>query len=124
MGNYTARKAGKRWLEGAPAYILDVFDDKRTCDRYTVVFGREFAYHTLPDGKCEEGFGELSNTYMRFLGMSNAPSHPQGVSMWGELKAYDLSAYRYRNAHCRVRWLDLPEHIREHVRMRAEEDAK
>ena len=116
MNKYTPRRASlKRWLEGAPDYVLDCFDDKRTGDRYTVMF----------TGRLLEHYGEdktFANTYVQYLNMSGAPSHPQGVSMWGELKAYEAAAYRYHNHHRRIRWNDLPEHIKAHVRARAEED--
>ena len=59
---------------------------------------------------------------MPYLGMSDAPTHPQGFSQWGELRAHEAAAYRYREGKRRIRWLDLPEHIREHVKARAEEE--
>ena len=36
--------------------------------------------------------------------------------MWGDVKAYQ------RNTRQRIRWLDLPEHIRAHVIARATSD--
>ncbi len=103
MSTYTPRRAGKRWREGAPDYILDCFDDKTEGDRYTVMFTGKLLIRYARD------------VYVQYLGMSGAPEHPQGVSMWGEMKAHEAAAYRYRNGHRRVRWLDLPEHIRKHV---------
>jgi hypothetical protein len=58
-------------------------------------------------------------TGIRFGG---APTHPQGVSLWGEMNAYEATQYRYRNHHRRIRWSDLPEHIQAHVLARAEEE--
>lgn len=116
--SYKPRRFSKRWSEGAPDYILDCFDDKKSGDRYTVIFGGEFIFHCSKDG-FNEGPATLSNTYVQYLGMSGAPGHPQGISMWGEFKAPEAVAYRYRNGHRRVRWLDLPEHIRNHVIARA-----
>lgn len=107
MRKYTARRAGKRWREGAPDYVLDCFDSKGPGERYTVMFKGE-------------GGPEFKDTWIPFLGMSGAPTHPQGVSMWGELEAYKAAQYRYRVKHQRVRWLDLPEHIRSHVIARYE----
>jgi hypothetical protein len=116
VNHYTPRRANlTRWLQDAPDYVLDVFDDPRTCDRYTVMF----------TGRLLEYYGEehtFANTYVQLLDMSGSPSYPQGVSMWGELKAYEAAAYRYSNHHRRIRWNDLPEHIKAHVRARAEED--
>ena len=103
MRAYKPRRAGKRWLEDAPEYVLDVFDDDRTCDRYTVFFcGSFFADGVVP-----------------YLGMSGAPTHPQGFSQWGELEPFQATAYRYRNGKHRIKWNDLPEHIRKHVIARA-----
>ncbi len=105
MRTYRPRRAAKRWLEDAPEYVLDCFDNKgQTIDRYTVLFGG-----TLFDP------GLLKQRIVHYLGMSEAPTHPQGFSMWGECPA------SWRPAHRRVRWLDLPEHIREHVISRAED---
>ena len=37
MRPYRPRRATKRWLEGAPEYVLDCFDNRgKTVDRYTV----------------------------------------------------------------------------------------
>jgi len=102
------RRAGKRWREGAPEYILDCFDNRgKTCDRYSVLFGG-----TLYNAEADR---------VAVLDMSGAPTHPQGVSMWGECTRVEAAAWRYREGHYRVRWLDLPEHIRAHVVARATE---
>jgi hypothetical protein len=65
--------------------------------------------------------GTRTGTYIPYLTMSGAPSHPQGISMWGELRAWEAADYRYRSKRFRIRWLDLPEHIRAHVIARATE---
>ena len=107
---YKPRRAGKRWLESAPPYILDVLDNGgKTADRYTVLFTGDLL---MSDGTC-------GGTLVPYLAMSDAPAHPQGVSIWGELTAYDASSFRYRRGHDRVRWLDLPGNIRAHVVARA-----
>lgn len=122
MKRYTPRRAGKRWREDAPDYIMDCFDNKgETADRYAVILCGEFLYHATPDGKIAPGPDTPINTYVPHISMSGAPTHPQGVSMWGENHAHEIAAYRYREKHRRVRWLDLPEHIRQHVIMRATE---
>lgn len=113
MRVYKPRRAGKRWLEGAPEYVLDCFDDKgKSIDRYTVLFGGSL---WIPGDYRGHG-GRV-----QYLGMSGAPTHPQGVSMWGELEPYQAAEYRRRSGHDRVRWLDLPEEIRRHVIGRATE---
>jgi hypothetical protein len=107
---YTPRRANlTRWLQGAPPYVLDVLDSKNSGERYTVIFTKAMSSMT----------GSYADTWVSFLGMSGAPTHPQGVSMWGEMRAYEMAQYRYRVKHQRVKWLDLPENIREHVIARA-----
>lgn len=120
---YTPRRASKRWLEGAPPYVLDVLDNKgASADRYTVLFGRPFVYVLKPDGSTSPDPGRYGDTWIQYLDMSDAPTHPQGVSLWGEMSAHQAAGYRYRCKHQRVRWLDLPEHIRRHVAARAADD--
>jgi hypothetical protein len=109
---YTPRRAGKRWLDGAPNYILDVFDDRGHGDRYTVLFTKALSPST----------GDFADTSIAYLGMSGAPTHPQGISMWGEMTAYQAVQYRYSNGHRRIKWSALPENIRAHVIARATAD--
>lgn len=100
---YRPRRATKRWLEGAPEYILDCFDNKgKTSDRYTILFGGALLEESL-----------VKERKVFYLGMSTEPTSPQGISMWGDCSA------AWRPSHHRVRWLDLPEHIRKHVIARA-----
>lgn len=103
---YTPRRATSRWLEGAPEYILDVFDNGgATADRYTILFGGPLLDDTLLKTRAVHG-----------LTLSSNPTAPLGgVSQWVEVAA------AYRPAHHRIRWLDLPEHIRQHIARRATE---
>jgi hypothetical protein len=102
------KRARARWLENAPAFICDCFDSRNEGERYTVFFtGKEWAAG-------REG-------WVAFLGMSDGPEHPQGVSLMGEMQLWEFSQYRQRYARERVRWLDLPAHIREHVIARDEQ---
>lgn len=110
---YTPRRFGARWSAEAPAYVLDVLDNKgKTADRYTVLF----------TGPLLITDGTYAGTHVPYLGMSGAPTHPQGFSQWGEMSAYNASTYRYASGKDRIRWLDLPEHIRAHVIARAKPD--
>ena len=102
---YQPKRSRAKFSEGAPAYVLACYDnDGKTCDRYTVLFG---APYWTPD----------MGRKVQFLGMSGAPTHPQGFSQWGELNAFDRSGCGKH-----VRWLDLPENIRAHVIARATSD--
>ena len=107
---YTPRRANlTRWLKDAPDYILDVVDSKNCGERYTVIFTKAMSSQS----------GAYHETWISFLGMSDAPTHPQGVSIWGEMEAWKMAAYRRRVHRQRIRWLDLPEHVRAHVIARA-----
>lgn len=100
---YRPRRATKRWLEGAPEYILDCFKDPRIGD-YWVLFGGSLLDPPL-----------LKYRKVHMLDLNDLPNHPSfGISMWGEIEA------SYRPAHRRVRWLDLPENVREHIMRRVE----
>lgn len=97
---YKPRRASARWMEDAPEYILSVHDNKgRTFDRYTVFFGGTLLEPSL-----------LKKRMVYYLGMSHNPTHPQGFSMWGEGGAWNRDASGRK-----IRWLDLPVHVREHV---------
>lgn len=98
------RRAGARWREGAPPYILDCFDSKgATADRYTVLFCAPFA----------DTGGEVL-----YLGLGEGG---RGVSMFGSMPPHQAAAYRYRVKHHRVRWLDLSPETRAHIVARWEE---
>jgi hypothetical protein len=38
--------------------------------------------------KLSSATGSFADTCVSFPGMSDGPTHPQGVSMWGEMEAY------------------------------------
>lgn len=96
---YTPRRSGKRWREECPYGVLDCFDNKgQTADRYTIFF--------VPTEPPFEG-----HVWIDYLGCSENPGSAQGVGLSGQMKAHEVSAYRYRNGHRRCRWLDLPEKV-------------
>ena len=108
---YRPRRARSRWLEGAPPEVLDVFDaGDKYADRYTVFFGGSLL--ALPDDGAAAGRG---NVIIPYLGMSGNPSSPQGVGVWGELRAYEVADYRYKHGRERIRWADLPDAVKECV---------
>jgi hypothetical protein len=98
---YHPRRAAKRWMEDAPSWVLSCHDNKGgTADRYTVwlydkLFPQEYSYRL----------------HISYLSMSEYPTHPQGISMYGEIRAVGAC----RDAKTRCRWLDFPEDIRQHV---------
>ena len=102
----------KRWLEGAPEYVTAVRDSgPKTGDRWTVFIGGSLSL-TAKDPINQPQFDDVEE----YLGMNNDPTHPSfGISQWGECRRGQR-----RNSGKTIRWLDLPEHIREHVVMRCE----
>lgn len=103
MAEYRPRRASKRWSEGAPEYVLACYDTgpDKALDRYTVLMGGSLWYPEM-------------GRNVDYLAMSDAPTHPQGLSQWGGMPAMNRQACGKH-----VRWLDLPEHIRKHVVARA-----
>ena len=97
-----------------PAYVLACLDHPKYNDRYTVYLGGEFLIS--PNGVLRTPL----NTTVQYLGMNAAPTHPMGVSQWGEASWVDLDEYIKRNRAFLVSWDDLPENIRKHVRSRCE----
>lgn len=97
---YRPRRASKQWREGAPEYVLSCHDAGPNCkhvDRFLVFFG---GTHWEPS---------MGRT-VHYLAMSEAPTHPQGYSEFGECLAHVREW-----AGPRVRWLDLPGNIRAYV---------
>lgn len=101
---YQPKRSRKQWLEGAPEYVLAVYDNGgKTADRYTVLFGGSL-------------WDESMGSTVQYLAMSNNPTHPQGVSMWDTCQCYVRSVHGKH-----IKWLDLPENVRQHVISRATE---
>ncbi len=119
MAQYRPRRASNRWLQGAPEYVLSCHDNGgSTADRYTVYFGGSLAFDPQPDRVGCECTGP-GNTPILYLGMSDSPTHPLGVSQWGECSAYDRAGFMLTREGRKTRWLDLPEDVRNHVIARA-----
>lgn len=101
---YQPKRSAARWLESAPSYVLACYDNGgKTCDRYTVILGAPF-------------WTPAYGRDVPYLAMSEAPTHPLGFSQWGEMPSSNRSANGKK-----VRWLDLPEAIRNHVVYRCAE---
>lgn len=108
MATYTPRRMPKRFLDGAPEGLLDLFDDPGFADRYTAIY-REVHEHPRGD-------------YLIGRGMSANPFGPQGFGVSFEMAALDLGPYRDRVRRKRIAWADLPEQVQECIRMDLEED--
>jgi len=94
---YKPKRASKRWLEGAPDFVLDCFDHPQYADRWTVLYRGE-------GNEIRDERGNVTHIF----GMSHG--YHCGGSV--EFKAHEQAAYRYRNGHRRIRWIDIPEDMR------------
>lgn len=108
---YKPRRAGKRWLEGAPPYIFDCFDTgpNGPADRFTVFF-------TDPERDPRWPVDSAGGWCLSYLGCSTGG---RAVSMFGEINCSD--AANYRCGHRRVRWLDIDPQTRAHIVARYQE---
>jgi hypothetical protein len=86
------RRAGKRWREGAPDNVVDCFYHPKFVDAYTI-------------------FVKFDDERVGYLGTNASLS----FSGWSDMSNYDASRYRYENGHYRIKWLDVPEKVREAV---------
>lgn len=76
-----------------------------TADRYTI----------FPRGRGWGAFIDNKGRRVRFaLALSDDPSHPLGVSQWGE-------CWPGRHLGRRIAWGDMPENVRRHVTARINE---
>ena len=98
------RRSPKAFLEGAPPYILSVFDcPDCNADRYTVLFGWPISTDTSSDPR------------VQWLGFNECPTNPgKGISQWGECYANGRSGLGNL-----IKWSELPEHLQQHVIWRA-----
>lgn len=111
--SYKPRRAAlKRWLEGAPEHVLDVFYNKRYADCYTVFLTGPHLVKMRVDKP-----HSTVNTRVPYFGCdANAGRDPQGIGMWGEMAAHQAADYRYHAARRhRIKWADLPEAVRVYI---------
>src|SRR5258705_3957963 len=93
--NYTPRRCGKQWLDGdCPRGVLAIMDHRDWADRYTVFYAEPIA----DDGR---------QSWIGYISL-----HDNGSYYHGEMEAYQVAQYRYRNKHRYTRWTDLPTSVR------------
>ena len=79
---YMPKRSRARRREGAPDYVCDVFDHPGFADRYTdFLTGADFAT-------------TRHHAAAQYLALSDPPTQPQGVSLWGEMAPHAFAAYR------------------------------
>ena len=108
---YRPKRAAQRWLHGAPEYVVACYDNGGSvADRYAVIFGGSL----WTPAYAEESERCGRDPYLTpALAMSEHPSHPDGMSLWGD-------AVPGPHLGRQIRWLDLPLQIRLHVQNLAE----
>lgn len=110
MRKYKPRRASKRWLDAdCPEGVLAIFDNKKFCDRYTVIYAE-----VITNGRGDEWLWGRS--------MSPNPFHPQGVGISFELAAHQAREFRYRESHRAYKWSSLPEKVKECVKQDLREE--
>lgn len=93
--SYRPRRSTARWLAGAPKALLAVYDNGgKSCDRYLALYGAPL---WTPD----------MGATLPARSMSERPSHPQGIGLSCEVKAYDRAAFGKK-----VRFEDLPPDVK------------
>ncbi len=94
---YKPKRANKRWTEGAPDYILDVFRVRGTnnCTYYDVLLGDRFFDPAL-----------IAHRKVHALDVSHMDDSTMINYTWTEWNA------SFRPAHRRVKWGDIPETVR------------
>lgn len=113
FNRFRPKRSAKRWLVGAPECVIACYDNRgKTADRYTVLFGGSL---WTPDYARLNAECGRNPRLVPCLGMSGYPTHPQGISMWGE-------ALRGPHLGKKIPWNELLSHIRAHVIIRASED--
>lgn len=107
MRKYTPRRAGKRWLQDAPSYVLDVVRHRK--DEGDGGFDVLFTGELL--GTIQGQPKDFAHVYVMGLDLS-----ADGRYCSFELDAYQAAQFRYRNSKRRVRWADVPTAVQNAVR--------
>ena len=105
--SYKPRRCGKRWLEGAPPYILSVHYAPKFADCYTFFYWETDREPETCPRDAEQPYLATSHGVEDVFGFSQSGSIPPGVQR------------RYSGKH--IKWLDVPKNVRKHVIRRLEE---
>ena len=105
---YKPKRAPKKYLDGAPDYILSCHDSgpDNGADRYIVFMCGSLASESL-DSAAGPGLHRVP-----FLGVSP----DLDVSMWGDMTAAQRAELARREGH--IAWLDIPKRVRNHIAAR------
>lgn len=101
MRPYRPRRASARWLDGdCPPGVLAIFDHPHEHERYTIFYAQvDHDAHGDP-----------------WIGYLGSAVDPQGCSGHGQMEAWKVRQYRYRNHHRCATWSSLPDAVKDIVR--------
>ena len=89
--SYRPRRASQKWLEGAPEWVLAVYDTPECVDRYTILLGGSMLDDAL-----------LRNRNVHFLSIG------RGIGYWGEHPAHLRDTLGKK-----IKWADLPSEVQQ-----------
>ena len=101
---YTPRRAGRRWLEGAPEYILDCFRQRKEDGGFDVLFTGSLLGTVASEPR------DFAHVYVMGLDLA-----ADGRYYSFELSAYQAVQFRRANSHRRMGWKDLPREVRKSI---------
>jgi hypothetical protein len=108
MNAYAPRRQNKRWLDGdVPREVLAIYRDKREPSEPYTIFYAEL-----------QGSGDGLRDSLVYIGLSDS-----GRYSHGEMPAYQVAEYRFRNAHRAFKWSELPAAVRKAVKGDIKEEA-
>lgn len=89
--SYRPRRASAKWLEGAPEWVLAVYDKVDYADRYTILLGGSMLDDAL-----------LRHREVYFVSIG------RGISYWGEHPANIRETLGKK-----IKWADLPTEVQQ-----------
>lgn len=89
--SYRPRRASSKWLEGAPEWVLAVYDKPKILDRYTILLGGSMLDDVL-----------LRQREVYFVSIG------KGISYWGEQPANLREPLGKK-----IKWADLPPEVQQ-----------
>jgi hypothetical protein len=109
MNAYAPRRQNKRWLDGdVPREVLAIYRDHREPSEPYTIFYAEL-----------QGSGDGRRDSLVYIGLSET-----GWYSHGEMPAYEVAEYRFRNAHRAAKWSELPAAVRRAVKADIAEEEK
>lgn len=106
INNYTPRRAAKRWLENAPAEVLDIFYQRKIA-AWSVLLGGFFL--SPQRGRTR------TNCIVAGIELNAHSNQPNGLCMSFELSSSNAVDYRAGSKHRRVTWDSLPPEVKKSI---------